>query len=350
MKRQGKTLGGLKACIMGLAVVLIASGSQAFQLSKVLCVDMCGSNGSGGACHPGQQVTADAMMQDIATQCGFTLEITKDATPLTASNLKNYDVVVFNNVGNNPFNATQQAAFQSYMYNGGGYVGWHASDANHYTWPWYVDTFMCADINGHGGVTPLPISLDNLTNPCISGVFCNNIIPKRTLQDTTMADEWYYWKPDPTKNLNVKVLGWVLENGVKRPMMWCQEFKKSTIPGRMWYSNCGQSNSGSNNFYTNSWFKQSVINGLRWAAKLDLACTDVKPGQSPSRNTARQTLESLMEKGHTLVTIYGIDGRKLSTHTFASYKELLGAMPAGCHIVKVMDESRRIVQQMTVAK
>jgi type 1 glutamine amidotransferase len=359
MKRQGKTLHGMKVFVMGLAVAFIASTGQAGQLSKVLCVDMCGSTGSGGACHPGQQRSGSTMMDNLATTYGFTVTHTADGAQFNSlTTLSPFDVIVLNNDGNNPFSPTQQANFIKYLYAGGGFVGWHASAASHYQWPWYTDSFMCADINGHGGVDPWPILLDsiNKAHPVLKGTFCN-IVPRRDLKDTIMADEWYYWKPDIAVTVKtdttIKILVWVNQNNVKRPMSWCHSFwKGGSQPGRLVYSNCGQANTtGGNNYYTNGWFMQFVINSLRWAAHVPPPeqCTAVSP--SPGSNQYnRETLDGMLSKGNLTVHVYGVNGREIAAGTFKNYRELLGAMPVGCHIVKVSDNTQRIVRQLTVAK
>jgi type 1 glutamine amidotransferase len=381
MKKKTRRLRSAVACLAGLAIVFAVVGAQAGQLSKVLCVEMCGTNGSGGACHPSQQVSGDVMMKALGTKYGFQVDVSKDAAQFTDAGLKPYDVLVFDNVGNNPFTSAQMAAFQKYMWNGGGYVGWHASDATHYTWPWYVDSFMCADINGHGGVTGLPIKLDSIykTHPCNTGMF-DAIGPDRALVDTNMADEWYYWLPDPMKNPNVKPLAWVYENNAKRPIAWCQEFCKcpGQRPGRMWYSNCGQSNStGGNNFYTNSWFMQSVVNALRWTAHMHApgdhdANFTLAPYQCPTATSSicvpvsvspeqginlhqqeKANLEDVfaqVKAGKAFLCVYSISGKKISAGTFTNYKDLKNSLPSGCNIIRISDLSGNIIRQLAIAQ
>jgi uncharacterized protein len=367
MKKKIKQRTGFRLGLISLIVVVAASVILAGQLSKVLVVDMCGTTGSGGACHPGQQRSGDAMMTALATQYGFTVTNTTDASQFTDAGLKPFDVICLNNVGNNPFSPSQQAAFIKYLYNGGGFIGWHASAASHYQWPWYTDSFMCGDINGHGGVDPWPILLDsiNTDHPVLTGMF-TTVGPDRALKDTIMADEWYYWIPDPAKNPKVTMLVWVKQNGVKRAMSWCKEFctAPGLPPGRMVYSNCGQSNTvGGNNYYTNSWFKQFVINGLRWAAHL-ASPTDAKylshvctvnaaPAQNSGLEVKKTSLLELfndVKAGKAFVDVYSVNGQKISVKAFSSLKDLKNVLPAGCHIIRVSDISGHILRQLAVAQ
>jgi hypothetical protein len=334
-------------------------------------VEMCGANGSAGACHRPQQITGDTMMKALATKYDFHLDVTTNASQFTDSGLAPYDVVIFNQVGNNPFTPAQETAFVKYMWNGGGYVGWHASAANHDTWPWYVDSFMFADNAGHGAITACPIKLDsaNKNHPCITGTF-DSLGPQRLLSDTTMADEWYTWNPSPTTCKNLKVLGWVTENGKTWPMMWCQEFcKGGARPARMWYSNVGHENvEGGDDFYTNSWFQQSIVNALRWAAHIhapgDYSQTFTSPPYGcalsgtvhPQTTTCRQDgtmLQALFDHvkhGSMSISVFSISGKKIPVGALASLRELRKAIGSGCHIVRISDASGYVVGQWAAAE
>jgi type 1 glutamine amidotransferase len=347
--------------MLWLSVLGIAYIAQAGQLSKVLCVNMCGSTGSGGACHPGQVTSGIGMMNALATQYGFTVTHTTDASQFTDAGLKPFDAIVLNNTGNNPFSSSQQAAFIKYLYNGGGFIGWHAAAASHYQWPWYTDSFMCGDINGHGGVDPWPILLDsvNRQHPVLTGMF-TDVGPVRDLVDTVMADEWYYWSPDPVANATCKILVWVKQNNVKRAMSWCKEFKNPCpiLPGRMVYSNCGQSNTvGGNNYYTNSWFKQFVINGLRWAAHVpypnETGCVGIAPDNTTGFQMGKASVQELfndVKAGKAFVNVYNVNGQKISVKAFATFKDLKNSLSAGYHIVRITDISGHILRQLAVAQ
>jgi hypothetical protein len=339
MIRKNGHFHGIAAGMMFALLVSTAMVSQAGQLSKVLLVDMCGTNGAATACHPSQVTTGDQMMQSLATTYNFTLTKTTNANEFSDATLKTFDVVVFNNVGNNPFTSGQSAAFRKYIYDGGGYVGWHASAATHATWQWYTDTLIGADIYNHGIANKaLPVTRD-----------------AAALKDTTMSDEWYFYLPDPSVNPLFTKLLWITENNVKRAMSWCQEFNKGgTQPGRMFYTNCGQNNIvGGNNFYTNSYFKQLIINALRWAAHVPEACTGIIQKQQGNRNagSADQTeLFNNVRSGKAFLTVYTMSGQRVHAGTLASYRDLKNAVPAGCHIVRFSDASGRMLHQMTIAQ
>ena len=332
---------------MILAFMLI---SNAGQLKNVLVYSACGTNGSAGACHAWLYDDGENMMKNIAAQAGFVVDCVRDALPFTDNGLKNYDVVVFNNVGNNPLTASQQAAFIRYIYNGGGYIGWHASDANHGTWFWYTDTLLCADIQGHAGIRPLPVVKDsiNINNPCLTGMF-PGITPNRSLPDTTLSDEWYTYIPDPTTRPSVKMLLWLIDAGKKKPMTWCQQFDKGgPQPGRMMYTNCGHQES----FYTNSWFNQLILNSLRWVAKCDLT-TDVNDNVLKSKIESITSLKKYFDNvknGNAKIQIYNINGQQINLKSFITFNDLKNSLPFGCHIVKIIDLNGKVLAQAKIVK
>ncbi|MER8071317.1 ThuA domain-containing protein [Streptomyces sp. NPDC094034] len=54
-----------------------------------------------------------------------------------AANLARYQAVIWLPTTGDVLNSAQQTAFESYVANGGGYVGVHAAADTEYDWPWY---------------------------------------------------------------------------------------------------------------------------------------------------------------------------------------------------------------------
>ena len=73
----------------------------------------------------------------MATEKGFTVDFTEDATKFTTANLKKYNAVVFLSTTGDVLNDIQQQEFERYIQAGGGYVGIHAAADCEYDWPWY---------------------------------------------------------------------------------------------------------------------------------------------------------------------------------------------------------------------
>jgi hypothetical protein len=146
----------------------------------------------------------------------------------------------------------------------------------------------------------------------------------------------------------------------------------------MWYHNAGQSNTvGGNNFYTNSWFIQAVLNGLRWAAHMHApgdydanftlapyqcptvaapicATVGVAPEQGINHYTQEkanlQDVFAQVKAGKALLSVYTVSGKKISTRAFTSYKDLKNSLPSGCNIIRVSDLSGNIIRQLAVAQ
>jgi type 1 glutamine amidotransferase len=71
---------------------------------------------------------------------GFVVDATEDASVFAASQLAGYDAIVFLSTTGDVLSAEQQAAFEEYVRQGGGYVGIHAASDTEYDWAfdeWY---------------------------------------------------------------------------------------------------------------------------------------------------------------------------------------------------------------------
>ena len=73
----------------------------------------------------------------LGQQNKFAVDTTENASVFTAENLKKYKAVVFLSTTGDVLDDTQQAAFEQYIRQGGGYVGIHAAADTEYNWPWY---------------------------------------------------------------------------------------------------------------------------------------------------------------------------------------------------------------------
>ncbi len=78
-----------------------------------------------------------AAIQQLGAEHNFAVDATEDAEAFTDDNLANYDAVVFLSTTGDVLNDEQQAAFERYISEGGGYVGVHAASDTEYDWPWY---------------------------------------------------------------------------------------------------------------------------------------------------------------------------------------------------------------------
>ena len=133
----------------------------------------------------------------LATERGFAFDTTSHWEDLNDENLKKYQVVVWLNEF--PHNQAQRSAFEKFMANGGGWLGFHVSGYNDkYTkWPWFVDFLGAVFYNNNWPPLPAKMIVDDNTHPA------THRLPKTYVAPIC---EWYGWKPNPRDNKNIKVL------------------------------------------------------------------------------------------------------------------------------------------------
>ncbi|HKE06071.1 MAG TPA: ThuA domain-containing protein, partial [Blastocatellia bacterium] len=78
-----------------------------------------------------------AAIRQLGQQNNFNVDATEDASLFTDSNLSLYQTVIFLNTTGDVLDNEQQAAFERYIRNGGGFVGVHSATDTEYDWAWY---------------------------------------------------------------------------------------------------------------------------------------------------------------------------------------------------------------------
>ena len=76
-------------------------------------------------------------LRELGRKNGFIALQTESGEDFTAGNLGNYKLVVFLSTTMDVLNDNQQRAFESYIKNGGAYLGIHAAADTEYEWAWY---------------------------------------------------------------------------------------------------------------------------------------------------------------------------------------------------------------------
>ena len=129
---------------------------------------------------------------------GFVLDITTDFSKYPYEKLKEYNVIIMLNTS--PNTKAERDAFEQYMENGGGWVGFHAAaynDKNTHC-PWFVKflgggVFYC----NNWPPQPVLVEIDNEEHPVTKNLPASFVAP---------ASEWYQWTPSPRQNKDVEVL------------------------------------------------------------------------------------------------------------------------------------------------
>lgn len=129
---------------------------------------------------------------------GFVLDITTDFSKYPYEKLKEYNVIIMLNTS--PNTKAERDAFEQYMENGGGWVGFHAAAYNDKNthWPWFVKflgggVFCC----NNWPPQPVLVEVDNEEHPVTKNLPASFVAP---------ASEWYQWTPSPRQNKDVEVL------------------------------------------------------------------------------------------------------------------------------------------------
>ena len=129
---------------------------------------------------------------------GFVLDITTDFSKYPYEKLKEYNVIIMLNTS--PNTKDERDAFEQYMENGGGWVGFHAAAYNDKNthWPWFVKflgggVFYC----NNWPPQPVLVEVDNEEHPVTKNLPASFVAP---------ASEWYQWTPSPRQNKDVEVL------------------------------------------------------------------------------------------------------------------------------------------------
>ncbi|MGZ2356049.1 ThuA domain-containing protein, partial [Streptomyces sp. 372A] len=204
----------LAALVLGLQAAPAHSAPAAGTFRVLALYD-----GTYDAAHISFDHEANAWFAQQGAAHGFTYTATTDWNRLNSSELAGYQVVMF--LDNYPHTAAQRSAFETYVRNGGGFVGFHVSAFNTDTsdWPWYHDTFLGTGTfrSNTWGPTQETLRVDDPGHPATAGL-------PATI--TSSVSEWYSWQNDLRKNPAIDVLA----------SMAPSTFPIGTDPDQTWYS------------------------------------------------------------------------------------------------------------------
>jgi uncharacterized protein len=132
-----------------------------------------------------------------AKKDNFDFQSTTHWDDLNSTRLKDVQIVLWFN--DSPHTKPQQAAFEQYMRNGGGWLGFHFGGYNDESthWPWFVE-FLGGGVFYGNDWPPLPavLEVDDKSSP---------VTRHLPAHFTSPANEWYIWQPSPRENKDVKV-------------------------------------------------------------------------------------------------------------------------------------------------
>ncbi|NUR74254.1 MAG: DUF1080 domain-containing protein [Hamadaea sp.] len=192
-------------------------------------------------------------IRDLGAANNFTVTATEDAAAFTASNLAQYEAVVFLNTTGDVLDDAQQTAFEAYIRGGGGYVGVHAAADTEYGWPFYGE-LVGAWFASHPAIQQATIKVEDRAHAATAG-----------LSPTWVrTDEWYNYQTNPRSTAHV--LASLDESsytggsmGGDHPHTWC----KTVGSGRSFYTGSGHTQAA----YSEAGFRALLLGGIRYAAR-----------------------------------------------------------------------------------
>lgn len=195
-------------------------------------------------------------LEEIALQANIRTTRANDSTGVfTATNLANYDAVVWVMTSGDVLDGSEQAAFESFIQSGGGYAGIHAASFTEYDWPWY-GRLVGAYFDSHPEV-------QSATQVVEDGA---HISTAHLSPLWTRTDEWYDYRSNPRSLVNVLLT--LDENtysggsmGNDHPSAWYHEYDG----GRSWYTGGGHTEAS----YTEPDFRAHLLGGMRYAAGIE---------------------------------------------------------------------------------
>lgn len=200
--------------------------------------------------------SAITALTELSQAHGFEVAFTEDATVFNAANLAQYEAVVFLLTSGDVLNGTEQAAFEAYIRNGGGYVGVHSASDTEYSWPWYGQ-LVGSYFDNHPSIQNADVLLEDATHPSTQNL-------PATWQRN---DEWYNFQSNPRASAasDIKVLLTLDEDsynggqmGDDHPISWYHEYDG----GRSWYTGMGHTNAS----YADADFRSHLLGGILYAA------------------------------------------------------------------------------------
>ena len=190
-------------------------------------------------------------IRDLGAANNFTVDATEDAAAFSGTNLAQYRAVVFLLTTGDVLNDGQQAAFESYVRGGGGYVGVHSASDTEYQWPFYGG-LVGAYFHSHPAIQQATVRVEDRAHASTSHLG----------NDWVRTDEWYNFQANPRNDVHVLAR---LDEGTysggnmgDHPIAWCKTYQG----GRSWYTAGGHTEQS----YAEPSFRSHLLGGIRYAA------------------------------------------------------------------------------------
>jgi PKD repeat protein/glucose/arabinose dehydrogenase len=190
-------------------------------------------------------------IKQIGARYRFAVHVTDDARVFTAHRLTHYRVVVFLNTSGDVLDDAQQAAFEEYYRDGGGFVGIHSAIETELDWSFLTD-ILGTRAAGSSAVTAATLKVADRVHPAAE------VLPRYWHR----TDQWYNF------TANVRGFSHVLATvdettysggtmGFDHPITWCKDFQG----GRSFYTGLGDTPAA----FATSDLRAHLAGAIRWA-------------------------------------------------------------------------------------
>jgi len=183
----------------------------------------------------------------LGKQNNFDVIHSENASIFTEENLSQYKLVIFLNTTGDILNDEQQKNFESFIKNGGSFMGIHSAANTEFDWPWYGKLIGAYFLNHPEKSKAEVIKIDQNHQSC-------SHLPERWLR----YDEWYNYKSiNPDINILLQLDENTYhggENGSIHPIAWYHEYEGS----RIFYTGMGHTNKS----YSEPDFKKHLLGGI----------------------------------------------------------------------------------------
>ncbi|MFD4569142.1 ThuA domain-containing protein [Streptomyces sp. NPDC058467] len=272
----------LLATLLGLAAPPAAQASSAATPFKVLGL----YSGTYDAAHIDFEKEANDWFPKQAAANGFTYTASNNWDLLSNGGVNAYQVVMF--LDDLPQTSAQRTGFETYMRNGGAWMGFHvaAFTTNAAGWSWYHNTFLGSGNfqSNTWGPTTAVLKVEDRTHPSTKNL---------PATFTSSVSEWYSWSNDLRQNPDIKILASVDPSsfplGTDPNQSWYSGYYPilwTNTKYKMLYANFGHNamnystNTRLSSTFASATQNQFLLDGLKWLGGADT--TTPPPADSPS--------------------------------------------------------------------
>lgn len=190
-------------------------------------------------------------LKAIGTARGWEVDHTENPADFNTANLARYRVVVFLSTTGDILDRPEEQAFESYIQNGGRFLGIHAAADTEYDWPWFGQ-LVGAYFMSHPHIQEARMKVhthDHSATAHLGEIW-------------TATDEWYCYKSQPPARAQVLLsldhssyTGWKMEGDI-HPIAWSQRFDG----GKSFYTGRGHTKES----YAEPDFRKHLAGALTW--------------------------------------------------------------------------------------